>query len=231
MGFIPLFIEMEGRRCLVIGGGAVAQRKCESLLSAGACLTVISPTLVPALRQARDAGRLTHVERCYQPGDLSGYGIIYCAVNDPDLGRQIHAEARRLEVLVNVADQLECCTFIVPAVARRGRLQVAVSTAGASPTLAARLRTRIAAQLSPELEVMVEIMAAARDWLKRNEPRPQERARKLAALHDGDLEAALVRGDTQAAAEIVERSLEATLPWVEIGLAPASVACIPRVKP
>jgi precorrin-2 dehydrogenase/sirohydrochlorin ferrochelatase len=231
MGFIPLFIEMEGRRCLVIGGGAVAWRKCESLLSAGACLTVISPSLVPALRQARDTGRLSHVERCYQPGDLSGYSLIYCAVNDPELGRRIYAEARGRGALVNVADQLDCCTFIVPAVARRGRVQVAVSTAGASPAVAARLRTRLAAQLSPQLEVMVEIMAAVRDWLKRHEPRAEVRARKLAALADSDLEAALARGDTPAAADIVERCLGAVLPWAELGLALAARPYTPGAGP
>lgn len=224
MAFIPLFIEMEGRRCLVIGGGAVAWRKCETLLAAGATLTVISPTLVPALRQARDAGRLTYLARRYQPGDLQGYGVIYCAVNDPELGRQLQAEARRHDALLNVADQLECCTFIVPAVARRGRLQVAVSTGGASPALAARLRTRLAAQLSPQLEELLEVMAAARNWLKRNEPHPRVRARKLAALADSGLEAALARGDTQAAARIVERCLEVAIPLAELGLGPAAYA-------
>ncbi len=140
MGFIPIFLEVSGRRCVVIGGGEVAARKVDSLLEAGAEVTVVAPSLGPAMKLLVGRGRLTHVKRAYRSGDLDGCELAYAATDDVELHRQIAAEAEALGILLNVADEPELCTFIAPAVVRQGALQIAISTGGASPAFAARLR-------------------------------------------------------------------------------------------
>ena len=161
MGFIPIFLQVEGRPCLVVGGGEVARRKVETLLDAGAAVTVISPELTAALARQAEAGRISIARRAYRDGDMAGYHLVYAATGDRELQRRLFEEARRLNILINVADSPEFCSFIVPSVLRRGRLQVAISTAGASPATARVLRERMEQWLGDELEALVEVMAGA----------------------------------------------------------------------
>jgi len=218
MGFLPLFLRMDNRRCLVIGGGRVAARKVATLLAAGASVTVVSPELCPELEREVRIGRVDRIARAYQPGDLQGYSLVYAAVGSPQLARELYAEAQRLDIPINVADQPDFCSFIVPAVATRGRLQVAISTGGASPALASKLRARAESVFGPHLAPMAEILAAARGWLKCHEPQLGERSRKLRNLSNGDLEQALIAREREAIERALAAALEAPVSLADLGI-------------
>ena len=155
----PVFLRLEGRRCVVVGGDAVAATKAHACLAAGATVTVVAPEIAPDL--AAEPG-VRHVARAYRPGDLAGALVAYVTIRDPAVVGQLVDEAERERVLLNVVDVPEACTFFAPAIAARGDLQVAVGTGGASPALAARLRTELAAHIGPEYEPFVAILGAVR---------------------------------------------------------------------
>jgi precorrin-2 dehydrogenase/sirohydrochlorin ferrochelatase len=218
MGFIPIFLQVEAKPCLVIGGGEVAARKARALAAAGASVTVISPQVTPALAAAAQAARISLLRRAYREGDMAGHHLVYSATNDPELNRHLFEEARRLNILINVADVPDYCSFIAPSVIRRGRLQVAISTAGASPALARNLRERMETWLGEELEVLLEVMAGARDWLKGHEADGAARARKLNALAASDLGDALRHGDVEAAERILVQCLGDAVRLADLGV-------------
>jgi siroheme synthase-like protein len=155
----PVFLRLEGRRCVVVGGDATAATKARACLAAGATVTVVAPEIAADLAE-HPAAR--HVARAYRPGDLAGALLAYATMRDPIVVRQLVDEAERERVILNVVDVPEACTFFAPAIAARGDLQLAVGTGGASPALAARLRTELAAHIGPEYEPFVAILGAVR---------------------------------------------------------------------
>lgn len=218
MGFIPIFVQLEGKPCLVVGGGEVALRKVQPLIDAGAPVTVISPQVTPAIATLAESNRISLLWRRYRTGDMAGYHLVYAATDDPELHHRLFEEARDLNILINVADTPEFCSFIVPSVIRRGRLQVAISTGGASPATARFLRQRMEQWLGDEVEVSLEVMAAARVWLKSHEADADARAHKLSALAASGLDDALRRGDTAAVERIVGQCLGDGIRLTDIGL-------------
>ena len=195
MAYIPIFLDVTGRECVVVGGGEVAARKVESLLEAGARVTVVSPRLSPTLESLADNGSMTHIARDYQRGDIRGCVLVYAATDDPKLHRELAAEARALGIPVNVVDVPELCTFIAPAVVKRGALQIAISTGGASPAFAARLRRELQDQLGTEYARTLEVFRAARRRLHADEIDPAERMRRLKDLANSALPNAIAAGD------------------------------------
>ncbi len=173
MGYIPVFLDVTGRECVVVGGGEVAARKVASLLEAGAHVTVVSPRLSPPLQKIVASPFVTHIARGYRRGDIRGCILAYAATGDPKLHRELSAEARALGIPINVVDVPELCTFITPAVVKRGALQIAISTAGASPAFAARLRRSTRSQFGREYALTLEVLRAARHWFacRRNRSR------------------------------------------------------------
>ena len=169
----PVFLCLDGCRCVVVGGGPVAAAKAAALLRAGARVTVVAPDLPQAL-----AGSVRHVAREYRPGDLRGAVLAYAVVDDDETIVRLRAEAERERVLLNVSDRPEACTFLAPAVVERGGLQIAVGTGGASPGLAAALRRELEERFGPEYASLVAILEAVRAALGRG-PR---RSEALAAL-------------------------------------------------
>jgi precorrin-2 dehydrogenase / sirohydrochlorin ferrochelatase len=198
MAYIPIFLDVTGRECVVVGGGEVAARKVESLLDAGAHVTVVSPSLSPALAEITTSRLVTHIARSYQRGDIRGCVLAYAATDDFSLHRELAAEARALGIPLNVVDDPELCTFIAPAVVKRGALQIAISTAGASPAFAARLRRSLEAQFGMEYALTLEVLRAARHRLRAGEIEPAERMRRLKALADSALPDAIAAGDLPA---------------------------------
>lgn len=145
----PVFLDLAAAPVLLVGGGPVALRKAEGLSAAGAAVTVIAPHVVPEL----DAVAVRIERRAYGPGDVDGHRLVITATNDPAVNAQVSADARAAGIWVNSADDPDNCSFILPAVARRGPVTVAVSTGGASPALASRLRRVIAETvLTPAVE-------------------------------------------------------------------------------
>ena len=166
MGFYPLLLELAGRPCLVVGGGPVGERKVEGLLAVGAVVTVVSPELTPGLSALAQAGRITVVPRAYREGDLEGAALVFTALGDPRATAAVADEARRRAIWLNAADDPAHCTFILPAVVRRGELSVAVSTGGTSPALARAIREELERYLTAEYVTLAEIAAEARRELR-----------------------------------------------------------------
>jgi siroheme synthase-like protein len=172
MGMFPLFVDLTGRSCVVLGGGAVAERKVEALLAAGAEVTVISPEVTDALGALSAAGRLVHIARGYETGDLAGFALAFAATDDGAINAAVADAGRRHGVWVNAADDPANCDFILPAVLRRGALTVAVSTGGASPALARVVRDEIDAYLPAGYADLTEIAARVRRDLRERSAAP-----------------------------------------------------------
>jgi len=166
MGFYPLLLELEGRRCVVVGGGPVGERKVDGLLAVGAAVTVVSPDVTPALATLAAAGRITLVERPYRAGDLDGAALVFTALGDPRATSAVAEDARRLGIWLNAADDPASCSFILPAVVRRGPLTVAVASGGATPALTRALREHLESALGPEWGALAELAAEARRELR-----------------------------------------------------------------
>lgn len=167
MAYYPVFIEMEGRPCLVIGGGKEAQKKAEGLLGAGARVSVISPHLTKDLEAMRDSGEIEYTPRDYQEGDVEGYHVVMVATDDGAVNSDVAAEGRRRGVWVNAADDTKNCDFILPAVIRRGAITLAASTGGASPALARRLREELEAYLTEEMPALADLLGEVRSDLRK----------------------------------------------------------------
>ena len=214
MGYIPIFLDVTGRECVVVGGGEVAARKVESLLKAGAHATVVSPRLSRSMEEIVARGLVTHIARDYERGDIRGSVLVFAATSDPKLHRELAGEARVLGIPINVVDVPELCTFIAPAVVKRGALQIAISTAGASPAFAARLRRELEQQFGTEYALTLEVLRAARRRLHADEIDPADRMRRLKDLANSALPEAIAVGDLPA----IERIL-ATHLGDDVGLA------------
>ena len=207
MAYLPIFMELAGRSCVVIGGGAVAERKVRALRAAGAIVTVVSPAVGAGLATLADAGAITHRARAYRPGDLAGMALAFAATGDLATERGVAAEAAAAGIPINVADVPELCSFMAPAVMRRGSLQIAVATGGASPALAGVIRAELEDRYGPEYELMIELMAAARGWLRVTLGDVGERGPRLIALARSGLRDALGRGDFDLADDAMRRAV------------------------
>jgi precorrin-2 dehydrogenase len=230
MGYLPVFLDVTGRRCVVVGGGKVAERKTAALLAAAAEVTVISPAVTPRLKELARAGRIRWLEREYAAGDAGGCALVYAATGDAAVERRVAREARGLGVAVNIADAPELCTFIAPAVVRRGSLQIAISTGGASPATAKRIKQRLERLFGPEYGLALDILRVVRRRLAAREPDTKTRARKLGALNAARLVPALRRGDMEAAARLVMRHTGVALGELEITLNHGGRARAPAPK-
>jgi precorrin-2 dehydrogenase/sirohydrochlorin ferrochelatase len=166
MAGYPLVVDLEGRKCVVIGGGSVAERKVEGLLAAGAMVTVVSPRLSQRLETLVINGEIQHQRRRYQRGDLAGASLAFVATGDPRLVTTVAREGRSRGVWVNAADDPEHCDFFLPSVVRRGSLLIAVATGGKSPALARAIREEIERLLPDDYAVLVETVAEVRRELR-----------------------------------------------------------------
>lgn len=201
----PIFLEVRGRLCLVVGGGAVAERKVRGLLGQGAAVRVVSPTLTPALAAEAAAGHLVHRNRLFAPADLEGAFLAFAATDDPAVNAAVAAAAEAARIPVNVADDPSRSTFLIPSSLRRGDLTVAVSTGGASPALAKRLREELEATVGEEYAALARLLGEARQEILRGVPDGKRRQDLLARLPE-DLHRAFRDGG-----EIAARTLLASL--------------------
>lgn len=175
MGLYAVGLELEAQQCLVVGGGAVAERKVESLLEAGARVTVIAPEVSLELLRLEEAGRIRCVRREYRSSDMDGYALVMAATDAEPVNRQVSSEGRIKKVPVNVCDRPELCTFIVPAVVKQGSLTLAIFTKGKSPMLSRRIREDLQAQFGPEYAEFLEILGSLRSLLQRELPEQSRR--------------------------------------------------------
>jgi precorrin-2 dehydrogenase/sirohydrochlorin ferrochelatase len=170
--YFAAFLDLRGRLCLVVGGGAIGERKARDLLECGALVTVVSPTLTAGLGALVATGRVHHRPRRFRRWDVRDCAVVVAATGDPRVDEVVAAEARRRHALVNVVDDAAHCDFIVPSVLRRGALQIAVSTGGRSPALAREIRRRLEPLFSADLGEVVEEVGRARARARAEAPTP-----------------------------------------------------------
>jgi len=183
----PLMMKLEEQRVVVVGGGTIAERKVQSLLECGAAITIVSPRLKGSLNQLAAEGHLIHHARTYQPGDLTGAVLAIVAINNKEAGKTIAEDAKRANIPVNVVDRPELCTFIVPAVLRRGHLTMAVSTGGASPAWARHIKRHLGAEYGEEFTRLFDTLASLRQALMHEIDDPALRREILLKLTDDSI--------------------------------------------
>jgi siroheme synthase-like protein len=167
MSLYPIFLETKGRRVIVIGGGHVGAEKVRGLLNGEADITVVSPDLIPELREHAEAGRIKHIARAYREADLDdGWDLVMVATDDGAINAEASAAARSRGIWVNAADDPPNCDFILPAVVRKGKITLAASTAGSSPALARRLREELDAYLTEDMPALADLLGEVRKELR-----------------------------------------------------------------
>jgi len=171
----PLFLDLSGEACLVVGGGTVAERKVAPLIHSGADVTVVAPRVGDGLRQLAVEGRIRWQERPYHPGEAGDYFLVVAASDDRSVNAQVSREAQRAGRLVNVVDQPDLSNVYAPALLRRGELQIAVSTSGACPALAKKLRDEMADRYPASYQRLLVRLRQFRERLARELPDPSAR--------------------------------------------------------
>lgn len=179
MAYFPLFVDLSGQDCLLVGGGTVACRKAEKLLSYGPRLTVIAQEITPALAALPG---LALCRRAFAPADIAGRRLVIAATSDRALNRAISAQCQAAGIPVNVVDDPQACTFLFPALVQRGALSVGISTGGASPSAAIWLKEQISAALPERLDDILRWLEACRPAIKAACPAEAARAKVFHAL-------------------------------------------------
>ena len=210
-------LKLTGRRCLVVGGGAVGLEKVDGLLACDAEVTVIAPQAEPALEEYAQEGSITWERREYGgAADLEGVFLAIAATDDTDVNIAVFADAEERAMLVNVVDVPPLCNFILPAIARSGPLAIAISTAGASPALAKRMKREIQEQYGEPYAQLALLLNEVRGWAKGTLPTYRERKDFFEGIVDGDPDpVALLRGgEEQAVRELIAQAQSAHTPQV-----------------
>jgi len=176
----PMFLKLEGRQCLVVGAGKVGEPKISGLLETGARIRVVSLDATPTVREWARAGFIELDLRAFSPDDLDGAFLAIVSTNSRTLNERVYHEAQRRGVLCNVVDVPDLCDFFYPSVVRRGDLQIAVSTAGQSPSLAQKIRQQLEKQYGPAYAAWVQELGETRKLILASD---LDKERKLDLLH------------------------------------------------
>jgi len=176
----PMFLKLTGRRCLVVGAGQVGESKIAGLLETGAHIRVVALEASASVREWAQSGRIDLELRHFKPEDLDGVFLAIVATSSRSLNEHIYHEAQRRDVLSNVVDVPDLCDFFYPAVVRRGDLQIAVSTAGNSPSLAQKIRQQLEKQFGPAYAAWVAELGETRKLILASN---LDKERKLDLLH------------------------------------------------
>jgi uroporphyrin-III C-methyltransferase/precorrin-2 dehydrogenase/sirohydrochlorin ferrochelatase len=207
MRHLPIFLDIQGRACLVVGGGAVAGRKVELLLRAGGRVTVVSPALGEGLAEASAQGRIRHVVTLFTPAALTGHCLVVAATANPAVNAAVAAAAADCGLPVNVVDDPALCTFIFPSVVDRSPVVVAVSTGGASPVLARVLRARLETLIPATYGRMADLMAAFRTEVRARLPEGPARRRFWERVLQGPVAEQIYAGRERAAIRALRQAL------------------------
>ena len=166
MSLLPVFLKLQGRKCLVVGGGRVAESKIESLVQSKAKVVVIAPEVNAKVADWVAADSIVWWQKTFDPADLDGIFLVIAATNVPQVNHLVYRLAEERSILCNSVDDPAHCHFYYGAVVRRGALQIAISTGGLSPALAQRLRRELEDQFGPEYEAWLEYLGAMRDLIR-----------------------------------------------------------------
>jgi len=180
--YYPAFLDITGKKCVVIGGGRVAERKCTPLIRAGAKVAVISPTLTQGLKALKKKGLITHIGRHYRRGDMKSAFVAIAPTNSREINLKVVADAALHETLLNVVDNPPLCSFIVPSVLRRGPLTIAISTSGVSPAMARTIRKSLEGLYRIELSKYLRLLKTIRAKAMQDIPDTKKRSELLKGL-------------------------------------------------
>jgi len=203
--YYPIYVELHEQPCIVIGGGKIAEGKVEGLLTAGAQVTIISPSLTSHLHTLVEQNKVAYISRIYQHGDLAGAFMVICATNQTEINHQVWQEASTNRQLVNVVDDTPRCNFIAPAILRKGDLNIAISTGGKAPALAVRLKERLQKEIGPQYERFLELSGQLREPLARNIPDFETRKKLWYELVDSDILELLSQDNEPAALDLISQ--------------------------
>ncbi|MCX8048074.1 MAG: siroheme synthase CysG [Methylohalobius sp.] len=209
MDFLPVFLRVAQKPCLIVGGGKVALRKAEWLWRAGASVTALAPTFHPDFKQMATTGRVSLKNKAFEPKDIEGFFLVIAATDDRDLNAHVAACARRLGLLVNAVDQPEACDFILPAVVDRSPVVLAVSSGGQAPVLSRLLKTTLESLIPTNFGQLAELAGRFRSRVKQALPSPNLRRRFWEQTLKGPAGELLLSGQTEAAAEEMAKALKA----------------------
>ena len=177
---------LRGRRCLVVGAGRIALEKIEGLLACESTVVVVAPDAIDAVAALAEKGSIELHRREYEPGDLDESFLAVAATSLTDVNERVYADAEARSMLVNVVDVPELCNFILPAIVRNGPLAVGISTSGASPALAKRLKREIAALVGDEYAELAKLLDEIRPWAKSTLPTYDDRRVFFESIVNGD---------------------------------------------
>ena len=194
MRYYPMFLDIKGRSCLVVGGGTVGTRKAETLLKCGAAVTVISRAFSSALSESRYSGSLVLMNKDYKPSDLEGMFLVFAATDNRSLNHRIKQDAEERGLLFTIADDPDGSRFIAPSLVERGDLTIAVSTAGQSPAFARKLKQDLEKQFGPEYEAFLRIMGNVRKNILAQGHDPESHKHLFRQLIDRDVPSMIKEG-------------------------------------
>jgi len=197
----PIFLNLADKKCLVIGGGKVAQRKIETLLEYKAQVMVVSPSATDSINDWAERKLITWEARLFEPSDLDHVFMVFIATGDSRTNKEIAALCRDRDIMVNAVDDPENCDFYVPAILRRESLCIAVSTEGKSPLLAAKLRNELENMIPAEYGDWVEILGRLREEIKSSDLDISQRQQVFSDLVYSDILDLLIQGRKQEAEE------------------------------
>ncbi|MGA2469574.1 MAG: bifunctional precorrin-2 dehydrogenase/sirohydrochlorin ferrochelatase [Solirubrobacteraceae bacterium] len=211
--FYMACLRLSGKRCVVVGGGEVGLEKVEGLLTCDAAVTLVSPQAHSELQALTTEGSIDWRARAFEPADLDGAFLVIAATDEPEVNIAVSECAEQRAILVNVVDVPPLCNFILPAIVRSGPIAIAISTAGASPALAKRMKHEIAEQLGEHYARLALLLNGARGWAKATLPTYQERKRFFESVVNGEPDPIelLRSGDEQAVLELIEAAKHAEL--------------------
>ena len=198
-------LKLTGRRCVVVGGGEIGLEKVEGLLACDGRVVLVAPEAVPELEALAAEGSIEWLRREYEPGDLEATFIVIAATDDTDVNIRVYEDAERLAMLVNIVDVPPLCNFILPAIVRTGPLAIAISTAGASPALAKRIKREIAEEFDEPYARLAVLLNDARGWAKSTLPTYQDRKAFFEGIVNGEPDPIelLRAGDEPAVLELI----------------------------
>ncbi len=201
-GFYPLYLNIKGKKCVIVGGGKVAYRKACSLKDAGADVTVVSPGICPEMVNEKG---ITFVNKSYDERFLDGSLLVIAATDDEEVNKKVSLDARERNIIVNVVDRPELCSFIVPSTIRRGDLCISISTGGASPALAKNIRKELEDFFGPEYGEYINLLTRMRNVALSEIKDDAKRRKVLQRLAEKDmLEIVKTKGTREAEAKMRE---------------------------
>ncbi len=217
MDFLPIFMNVKGEKCLVVGGGKIASRKVFMLLRAGATVSVVSPELCQDLSIRKNEGEINHIDRSFSDDDLLNCKIVIAATNDENVNRHVSELAKSKGIPVNVVDAPALCSFIVPSIIDRNPVQIAISTGGASPVLARLLRSRLETFIPAAYGRLATLVESFREKVKQKFSNSDEIRTFWEQILEGPVADNLIAGKDKVARELLETAVESASAPAERG--------------